>query len=305
MPNPFDLRGPEFLLFYFVLGVVVTVVVMLLRHRGEPQGTSVPLTDYLKIAYLRGGSTEAIRVASIALIDRGLLQLVDAQHVKTAVASLPAGLQVIEARLLEACRERARASSLLDDTALQVAATAECEPQLVRAGLLPDDRLKRAWTELRTLALLFLGSVAALKIVIALSRGRTNIAFLIILSIIFVAIIYLVPNPSRTAAGNAMLADLRTLFGALKTRADVQRHAPGTGGNELALLAAVFGATALPAVAVPIQTLFRKPEPRSKSSRGSSCGSTSGSSCGSSSGSSCGSSCGGGGCGGGCGGCGS
>jgi uncharacterized protein (TIGR04222 family) len=301
MPNPFELRGPEFLLFYLFLGVVVTTVVMVLRLRGEPpQAGTTALTDYLKIAYLRGGSAEAIRVASLALMDRGLLELVDAHHIKTAVESLPAGLQRTEQRLLEACRQPMRASSLLDDTALQVAATVECEPQLVRAGLLPDDRLKRVWTGLRTMALLFLGSVAALKIVIALSGGRTNIVFLIILSAVFGAIIYLVTNPSRTAAGDAMLADLRTLFAALKTRAGFRRSTPGTGGDELALLAAVFGATSLPAVAGSMQTLFRKPEPRSKSSRGS-CGSG----CGSSSGSSCGSSCGGGGCGGGCGGCGS
>ena len=302
MQNPFDLRGPEFLLFYLLLGVAVTTVVMLLRHRGEPQqaGTA-PLTDYLKIAYLRGGSVEAIRVASLALMDRGLLELADAHHIKTAVESLPAGLQPTEERLLEACRQPVRASSLLDDTALQIAATVECEPQLVRAGLLPDDRLKRVWTGLRTMALLFLGSVAALKIVIALSRGRTNVVFLIVLSAAFGAIIYLVTNPSRTAAGDAMLADLRTLFAALKTRAGFRRYAAGTGGHELALLAAVFGATSLPAVAGPMQTLFRKPEPRSRSSCGSSCGSSSGSSCGSSGGSSCG----GGGCGGGCGGCGS
>jgi uncharacterized protein (TIGR04222 family) len=297
MPNPFDFRGPEFLLFYLFLGVVVTTVVMWLRHRGEPQQTgTAPLTDYLKIAYLRGGSAEAIRVASLALMDRGLLELVDAHHIKTAVASLPAGLQGTEERLLEACRAPVRASSLVDDTALQIAATVECEPQLVRAGLLPDERLKRVWAGLRTMALLLLGSVAALKIVIALIRGRTNIAFLIILSAVFGAIIYLVTNPSRTAAGDAMLADLRMLFAALKTQAGFRRYTPGMGGHELALLAAVFGATSLPAVAGSMQTLFRKPEPRSRSS----CGSA-GSACGSS----CGSSCGGGGCGGGCGGCGS
>ena len=297
MQNPFDLSGPEFLLFYLLLGIAVTTVVMVLRHRGEPQqaGTA-PLTDYLKIAYLRGGSVEAIRVASLALMDRGLLELVDAQHIKTAVESLPGGLQRTEERLLQACRQPVRASSLLDDTALQVAAAVECEPQLVRAGLLPDDRLKRAWTGLRTMALLFLGSVAALKIVIALSRGRTNVLFLIILSAVFGAIIYLVTNSSRTAAGDAMLADLRTLFAALKTRVGLRPYTPGTGGHELALAAAVFGEASLPALAWSMQTLFRKPEPRSRSSCGS---------CGSSSGSSCGSSCGGGGCGGGCGGCGS
>ena len=93
---------------------------------------------------------------------------------------------------------------------------------------------------LRTLALLFLGSVAALKIVIALSRGRTNIVFLIILSVVFGAIIYLVTNPSRTAAGDAMLSDLRTLFAAVKARAGLRLYTPGTGGHEVALLAAVL-----------------------------------------------------------------
>jgi hypothetical protein len=72
MVNPFDLRGPEFLVFYFVLGVAVTAAVLALRHRGEPPGLSAgPLTDYLKIAYLGGGSAEAIRVASVALMARG------------------------------------------------------------------------------------------------------------------------------------------------------------------------------------------------------------------------------------------
>jgi uncharacterized protein (TIGR04222 family) len=304
MVNPFDLRGPEFLVFYFVLGVVVTAAVLALRHRREPPGLSAgPLTDYLKIAYLRGGSTEAIRVVSVALMDRGLLEVVDAHHLKAATASVPAGLRSIEERVMQACREPVRASGLLDDTTLNAIAADDCEPQLIRAGLLPDDRIKATWRYLRVLALLLLVSVAALKIGIALSRGRTNIVFLVILSAIFGVIVYFVTNPVRTAAGNAMLADLRTLFAALERRAGSLRSGPDRGGNELALLAAVFGAGAVPGGAVLLERLFRKPQRQPGST--SFCGSTSGSSCGSGSGSSCGSSCGGGGCGGGCGGCGS
>lgn len=303
MVNPFDLRGPEFLVFYFVLGVAVTAAILALRHRGEPPGVSAgPLTDYLKIAYLRGGSTEAIRVASVALMDRGLLEVVDAHHLKTATASMPTGLPLIEEHVIQACRAPVRASGLLDDTTLNAIAADDCEPQLIRAGLLPDDRIKASWRYLRVMAFLLLGSVAALKIGVALSRGRTNIVFLVILTAIFGVIVYFVTNPVRTAAGNAMLADLRTLFAALERRAGALRSGPAKGGNELALLAAVFGAGAVPGGAVLLERLFRKPQPRRSTS---SCGSTSGSSCGSGSGSSCGSSCGGGGCGGGCGGCGS
>ncbi|HEU4892033.1 MAG TPA: TIGR04222 domain-containing membrane protein [Vicinamibacterales bacterium] len=303
MVNPFDLRGPEFLVFYFVLGVAVTAAVLALRHRGEPPGLSAgPLTDYLKIAYLRGGSAEAIRVASVALMDRGLLEVVDAHHLKAATASVPTGLHLIEAHVMQACRAPVRASGLLDDTTLNAIAANDCEPQLIRAGLLPDDRIKATWRYLRVVALLLLGSVAVLKIGVALSRGRTNIVFLVVLSAIFGVIVHFVTNPVRTAAGNAMLADLRTLFAALERRAGVLRPGPDKRGNELALLAAVFGAGAVPGGAVLLERLFRKPQrPRSPGS----CGSTSGSSCGSGSGSSCGSSCGGGGCGGGCGGCGS
>jgi uncharacterized protein (TIGR04222 family) len=297
MGNPFDLRGPEFLLFYTMLGAIVTMVVLAMRRRLEPQPmTAGPLTDYLKIAYLRGGPAEAIRVAALALMDRGLLELVDAHHLKATSADVPAGLQRTEERLLEACKEPVRASGLLADFTLQVAAATECEPQLVRAGLLPDESIKSKWAGLRTMAILLLGTVAALKVAIAVSRGRTNVAFLIILSALFVFVIYRVTSPFRTAAGNAMLDDLRTLFAALKMRAATLGWGAGRTGSEMALLAAVFGTGALPA-GVPLDTVFRKPEQKSSGS----CGSSSGSSCGSSGGSSCG----GGGCGGGCGGCGS
>jgi uncharacterized membrane protein YgcG len=169
----------------------------------------------------------------------------------------------------------------------------------VGAGLLLNEQAKAIRISIRAIALFVLGSVAALKIFIALSRGRTNIGFLILLGAFFGAIVYLVINPFRTTAGNAMLEDLRTLFGALRNRAGAMGWNGLSAGNELALFAAVFGTGALPAGAAALNVIFRKPSPERSSS--SSCGS----SCGSSSGSSCGSSCGGGGCGGGCGGCGS
>jgi uncharacterized protein (TIGR04222 family) len=294
MPNPFDLRGPEFLVFYVVLGIGVTAVVATFRRRSEPATAGVgPLTDYLRIAYLRAGAEEALRIATLALMDRGLLELVDEHHLKAARPDVPAGLPRTEQRLLESCIEPARASALLADASLRMTAATECESQLIRAGLLPDATMKANRLRLLMIATLALGSVAVLKILIALSRGRTNVALLIIAGLAFGYVVYRVANPFRTVAGDAMLVDLRTLFQALKDRASSLSLGAPTGGNELPLVAAVFGIGSLPASVGALETIFRKPVSTSSGGCGSLCGS------------SCGSSCGGGGCGGGCGGCGS
>jgi uncharacterized protein (TIGR04222 family) len=292
--NPFDLRGPEFLVFYAILGILVTGGAAVLRRRSESVVVATgPLLDYLKIAYLRAGADEALRVATLALIDRGLIAVVDDDRLKTTQAAVPAGLPRTEQRLLESCRDATRASEILSDESLRITVSTECEGQLVRAGLLPDAKVKSARTGLLFAGVFFLVLVAFLKILIALGRGRTNVGFLVVACLLFAFLVYRVTNPFRTQAGEAMLADLRNLFWALRDRA-VSMTVP-SGGNDLALLAAVFGTGSLPAGAGYVERLFRKPD--KSSSSGSSCGSG-GSSCGSG-----GSSCGGG-CGGGCGGCG-
>jgi uncharacterized protein (TIGR04222 family) len=290
MPNPFDWRGPDFLQFYVILGVIVMIAVVLLRRRSEsPVASTAPLTDYLKIAYLRGGPDEALRVATVSLLDRGLVEAVGEHHVKTSSATLPAGLQRTEHGVLETCREPTRASAIVDDTILRMTVTAECEGHLVRAGLLPDDKVKadRQWLLVASVA--FLALVAVIKIVIALGRGRTNIAFLILAVPIFGYVLSRIATPLRTLAGEAMLADLRQLFAGLRDRTG--SIGTPSQAQELALAAAVFGIGTLPGRGPAWMNLFRKPQTASSASCGSGCGSG-GSSCG-------------GGCGGGCGGCGS
>src|SRR5262245_37881781 len=72
--NPFDLRGPEFLLFYFCYCIVVVIVMRVLQWRAESGDTpKIDLGDPYLLAYLRGGENEPLRVAVISLIDRGLL----------------------------------------------------------------------------------------------------------------------------------------------------------------------------------------------------------------------------------------
>jgi uncharacterized protein (TIGR04222 family) len=287
--NPFDLRGPEFLAFYLVLGLTMLFVLWLLRRGGETDATSrAMLDDYLDIAYLRGGPHEAMRVATLNLINRGLLEVhgddrlraVDKSWVQTV--SKP-----IERQILTKFRESEKASTIFSDAALKDVAATESEPNLVRLGLLPDSARKAKRLTLFGFGVFVLAAVAMTKIAVALARGRTNILFLILEAAFFAWLVFKVTHPFRTPAGDALLSDLRTLFAGLKDRA--RSLVPGSETQDFALLAAVFGMAAIPSHFPSVKRLF----PKASSASSSGCGS------------SCGSSCGGGGCGGGCGGCGS
>jgi hypothetical protein len=119
-----------------------------------------------------------------------------------------------------------------------------------------------------------------LKIFIALSEGRHNTGFTILMMVAFCIIAVMVFRRHRTKLGDTMLADLKVMFGRLRDRADTLRQGGAT--SEAALLAAVFGISELSPERFPGVTAL-KPDKGSNSS-------------------SCGSSCSSGGCGGGCGG---
>lgn len=313
--NPFDLPGPQFLLFYAALSGVVILLLRLLRHAGEAQpDTDTPLLRRLKhgliglrhapgpapkvdlsdaylIAYLRGGPNEALRVASVSLVDRGLLTARDdGQLVTERSEAVDLVRRPIEKALLERFKVPAAASSIFADPTL-AAACEDYERRLVGLGLLPGAAQKAANRRRLVVAVAVLWGVAVLKVAVALGRGRSNVLFLVILTLLAAWLAYRAARLARTARGEALLADLRTLFASLREAA----IRPGGATQELALLAAVFGLAAIPMPLFPyVRTLY----PKAASASGSN------SSCGASCGASCGSSCGGGGCGGGCGGCG-
>ena len=141
----------------------------------------------------------------------------------------------------------------------------------------------------------FLIIVSIAKISIALSRGKHNIGFLVILTIIVCITVLALLRKKRTSAGNSALIKMKKKFARLRFKAAELR--PGGASDELALLAGIFGLAAIPVESYPyVRELYPRVIKRSFS------GACSGSACG---GSSCGGSgCGGGGCGGGCGGCG-
>ena len=289
--NPFDLRGPDFLAFYFAVGVATLAVVWLLRRAHESKDTVAPvLNDYLEIAYLRGGANEALRVATMNLINRGLIDVGtrDRLHALDPQARVD---KASERALLGKFRAPEDATRIFSDETLHRAVTDECRPVLARMGLVPDTSQQLTRAFLLVVGASWLAGLAVLKILVALSRGRSNILFLVVEASLFCWLLYKATHPLRTPSGDALLADLRTLFAGLRQRG--RSLVQGVDTQDFALLVAVFGMAALPP-AFSFDRVFRKASDSSSSSCGSGCGSSSG-----------GSSCGGGGCGGGCGGCGS
>lgn len=297
--NPFDWRGPEFLVFYLILSACVVASLELVRRALESSAPiKMDLADPYLVAYLRGGKNEVLRVAVVSLIDRGLL-IANGNTITRAPNVVPNSVRrPVERELLKKFATPGDATSIFDDTGLEIQCE-EYESTLKRNGLLPDDSVQTARAFRFFLAAFILVLVGGVKLFLAVQRGRTNVGILIILIIVATIVAAKVAFPRLTASGRAMLDDIQSLYADLKSRAAFIR--PGGATVEAAMLAATFGIASLEGADFSYaRGLF----PRAASSKKTSSWTSSCSSgCGISTASSCGSSCGGG-CGGGCGGCG-
>jgi uncharacterized protein (TIGR04222 family) len=286
--NPLSLSGPKFLLFYALFAAAVLLLLHFVRRVRE--GGALPKVDtkdpYL-FACLSGGPAEVIRVCTVGLVDRGLLK-VTGGTAETLLNDAPAfGAPRIERKVLDHFRGGASLSSAVQNQDLLAAAITDYEHRLRSAGLLPNAEAQRLRRVLFALAIAALAGVGGAKVFVALSSGRTNVAFLIVLMVVAIVLAVKIWNPYRTSLGNDYLASVRGLFGNLRQRAPSLR--PGRETRELLWLTALFGVAMLPSTTFPAIAYVW---PRPTSSGGSSCGSSGSSSCG-------------GGGGGGCGGCGS
>jgi uncharacterized protein (TIGR04222 family) len=283
--NPFDLSGPSFLVFYICVALIVVIALKLVIDGAEGGAPpALPLSDPYQIAWLRGGTPEAARIAVLSLTDRGLLavsgdNLVNSSHAQPVVR------EPIESAILARCRPfGTAATAVLGDPGVE-RACAPYRARLERLQLMPDAAMRAQRYRGFTIASAILFGIALAKIVIAFGRNRYNVGFLLILTAIALGLVWLLVHRPRTHLGNRMLKDLKRLFRALRQRAATIRA--GAMTSDAILLAAVFGISALPATGfADFLRVYKK-----AASSGGGCGS------------SCGSGCGGGG-GGGCGGCG-
>ena len=301
--NPFDLTGPSFLFFYFILSIVVILGFILYRNHCElkPNTPFPKLNDPYKIAFLRGGKNEALRVALLSLIDRTFLvvaadgEIKNPSHADAKFMTDPLELAVAAFyKSGHKVEEMYRSTSF--DRVMRL-----FEQDLMQHELLPSAEQREDRDKALFFGLFVLVGVALTKMLVGLSRNKP-VLLLVLFAVVAVVVLLFQWKKRRTTKGDAILEDLKMLLGG------ASRIENAGQGSNLAMTAAVFGMAAISPILFPHRdTLFRKAAQSGNSSCGSSCGSScsSGSSSGSdsgSSGSSCSSSsCGGGG---GCGGCG-
>jgi len=293
--NPFAWSGPAFLLFYLVLAVgVILACWFRTRHGGNPVAIAqTELTaDPYRIAYLRGGAKECVRVAVFNLVDRGLLTH-EGTYLSTKRKAAAQELRRNLDRGIAVACEGGRSASRIAEHPKVALACVEYDRELRAKGLLPDAAEKRARLGLMAGALVILIGVAGIKIAVALSAGRSNMGLLVFLTLVACVVSAVVCNPRISASGRAALSSLGTLMNRLKVTAT--RLKRGGASNEALLLAAIAGLAVLPVESFDfIETIYPRPKPSGGDGGGG--GDAGGG------GSSCSSSCGGGG---GCGGCGS
>jgi uncharacterized protein (TIGR04222 family) len=287
--NPFALPGPQFLLFYALFAAAVLLLLYFGRriHESGPL-PKIELKDPYLLACLNGGAAEVIGVGTVGLVDRGLLKVTGGTAHTVPNAAPEFGQPRIERKLLDHFRGGASLSTAVQNRELLAAASTDYDHRLRSVGLLPNAEAQRVRRASLAIAIAGLAGVGGAKILVALSIGRTNIAFLIALMIAAIVIAAKIWNPYRTRVGDEYLASVRSLFDNLRQRASSLQ--PGRETRELLWLTALFGVALLPSTTFPaIAHVWPRP---ASTGGGSSCGGGSGSSCG-------------GGGGGGCGGCGS
>jgi uncharacterized protein (TIGR04222 family) len=289
-----NLTGPQFLLLYIAIAVAANLWLRWHYATREREARAGPLTlsnDPYQIALLRGGPEEAIRVAMITLLNRGLLTE-DAGLIHAPRADAAEFVRhPLDRALLECFRAPAPAEQALASRSA-IAACRTYEMELEKKQLLAGKKTRAARFAPLAIALGVTLGIAVVRIVYALAKGRTNIGFLVVLALVCAVALIVAYRKRLTVLGAETLRGLERLYAGAKRR--VASTPIDKDSFDASLVAAVFGLAALPVADFPyLARVFPPP----KASHGG--GGDGGSSC-----SSCGSSCGGGGCGGGCGGCG-
>ncbi len=241
--NVFDWAGPDFLKFYALFAATVLVLQYLVGRVPRGEARAPDLSDPYLIACLRGGERETLRVATVALVDRGLLR-VDGDRIAAAPGIDERASRVaVERALLRHFSTPRKTGSLV----LATEAKAACEEyarRLVDTGTWTS-RESRARRELACwVASALLVVVAAVKLVVALSRGRTNVGFLFGLALIATLLSVSIGRHAGVDRSRQWLRGLRTMLTELPARA--KGLAPGGATAELSLLAAVFGLEFVP-----------------------------------------------------------
>lgn len=236
---PFNLRGPEFLLFYAGLAVVVFAVAAILRWCFRvPSGPAVDeLCDGYEIAELGGGHRGAF-VAAIASLSQRNLILVKERRIIRHSDWMPDGLPLLERAILGGTLPGSKVRiSTVRKAALD--ALASIRAGLVERGLVmgAGARANARFTPL--LLALMVPVVGVAKIWVGLSRHQP-VGFLVVLTLIATggALTLFLRCPHLSRRGAALLRRLRAENVGLK---DPGQLATAEGMANLPIALGLFG----------------------------------------------------------------
>jgi uncharacterized protein (TIGR04222 family) len=306
--SPLNLTGPQFLLFYLAWGVGGLLLAWTTRasrlkklessadaRRWNP-GYYPEESEAYAIAFLRGGRSEAAYVLLGRLVSAGLVEVTEDKVRRVRKPKRERHLLPIENIALLAVQDGGAPGQV--ETAIERAVSSDLdslELDLERQGLLLSAAEQKNLRKIQGLALLAVSGLGLAKLAVALSRGKPNIGFLLLLLAAYTLAALLLLRPLRISPpGRFYLEWLRESHQGLVPLA-------ANDGAGLAVATSIFGHNAVPDPTETIDRRHRKPE----RDGGGGCGAGAGDSGGDSGGGGDGGGSGGGdGGGSGCGGCG-
>lgn len=296
--NPFDLRGPDFLILFGVLSALTVVLAAVLRWslRGPDGDGPIEVSDLspYHIAYLAGGARLPIHAAVAALVKEDAIHVSKSKHTLSRKDQVPEQAHPLERAVHAhvACSGEMTLSELgrIDSKSLT-----RLHQELEEQGLLvapAEAGLARVLPTLLVLAVTLLGMI---KVAVGVARDRP-VLFLVLgcVATAVVAFAGFARPVLRSRRGDRLLARLRAEHAPLASTAHARAEA--LAASDVTLAVGLFGIGIL--ATGPYADLRAARKASDTAGWSSHCGSG----CGGGGG---GGGCGGGGCGGGgCGGCG-
>lgn len=300
--NPIaDMYGPNFLVLYGTLIVLTLLVCRWMVLNAGRVDDAMPVAipsqpDPYEIAYLRGGEMEVLQVIVFGLMQRGFLMPggTSSKRIERHLEPPDSKTLTDMERTVYQCFDTPRT---MREAVVRLGNSLQkhCLPydwSLRQNRLLASGETVQSVQKIKIAALSLIVGLGVYKLMIAVSRGRSNVFFLIIMTgLAFFFIIRICRTPRLSARGKDYLQKLQSTFQMMKTNIT---QGDALQGQTVALIIGIFGAAVLADTAYGAMLTALDPARTTSGGFGDSSG-------GSDSGGGCS---GGGGCGGGGGGCG-
>lgn len=304
-----SLSGPAFLVLFAVFILIILAVLAVVKYNLDntdsyPLPAIPPQVDPYEVAHLRGGINEVARSVIFSLVQKGTVQIDTNRITKTNNGLDARTLVDLERDTLSWIGGGRDVSEVFAGESnltamLEMYDERYCQNLLQRNFLMPPSLSSKA-RKLGYAAIVLICVVGGLKVAAALSNGRTNFLFLLVMMGIGSLLAGGISNmPRVTKLGTRYIKRLQNAFEDLKYRSQapyigkltLPEPTQTSAMDPLLLSVGVFGTGILAGTMfTDYNDAFEKAHKNTVNNSG--CGSAS----------SCGSSCGSG-CGGGCGGC--